>query len=61
MEKNDLLRLIAPCGLLCYTCDAMKDGVISQAAKRLLYVLESYDAFLESTRGHLFLKNTATL
>jgi|SRR5690554_170898 len=49
MKKNDLLRLIAPCGLLCYTCDAMKDGVINKAAKRLLYVLGSYDSFLESS------------
>lgn len=51
MEKNDLLRLIAPCGLLCYTCDAMKDGVINQAAKRLLHALASYDSFLESSPG----------
>lgn len=51
MERNEILRLIAPCGLLCYTCDAMKNGVINEAAKRLLSVLESYDAFLESTPG----------
>jgi len=51
MKKNDLLRVIAPCGLLCYTCDAMKDGVINQAAKKLLYALTSYDSFLESSPG----------
>lgn len=46
-----MLRLIAPCGLLCYTCDAMKDGVINEAAKKLLYVLGSYDSFLKSSPG----------
>lgn len=51
MKRNEMLRLIAPCGLLCYTCDAMKNGVINEAAKRLLYVLGSYDAFLESSPG----------
>lgn len=48
VDNNNLLRLIAPCGRLCYTCDAMKDGVINQAAKKLLYVLCSYDSFLQS-------------
>jgi hypothetical protein len=48
MERNEMLRLIAPCGLLCYTCDAMKNGVINESAKKLLYVLGSYDSFLES-------------
>jgi len=51
MEKTELLRLIAPCGLLCFTCDAMKDGVINESAKKLLYVLGSYDSFLESCPG----------
>ena len=49
MERNELLRLIAPCGLLCYTCDAMKNGVINELAKKLLYVLDSYASFLESS------------
>jgi hypothetical protein len=46
-----LLRVIAPCGLLCYTCDAMKDGVINASAKKLLYVLGSYDSFLDGSPG----------
>jgi len=48
MKHNELLKLIAPCGLLCYTCDAMKDGAINNAAKRLLHVLGSYGSFLKS-------------
>lgn len=51
MDKSELLNLIAPCGLLCYTCDAMKNGVINEAAKKLLYVLESYDLFLKKCPG----------
>jgi hypothetical protein len=50
-EHSKLLRLIAPCGLLCYTCDAMKDGAVSTAAKKLLYALDSYDLFLEGAPG----------
>jgi hypothetical protein len=48
MNRNELLRLIAPCGLLCHTCDAMKDGAVNNAAQRLLFVLGSYDSFLEN-------------
>ena len=51
MKLNKLYRLIAPCGLLCYTCDVMKDGVINESAKKLLHVLGSYDSFLESCPG----------
>jgi len=51
MEKSELLRLIAPCGLVCYTCDGFKGGVINEAAKKLLYVLGSYDSFLKSCPG----------
>lgn len=51
MEKDELLRLIAPCGLMCHTCDAMEDGVVNKAAKKLLFVLGSYDSFLKSCPG----------
>ncbi len=51
MKKNELLRLVSPCGLVCYTCDAMKDGAINKAAKKLMYVLDSYDTFLKNTPG----------
>ncbi len=47
MKKEELLKFIAPCGLVCYTCDHFQSGVINEAAKRLLYVLESYDRFLK--------------
>jgi len=49
MERNEILKLVAPCGLLCYTCDAMKNGVINKTAKKLLYVLDSYDSFLANS------------
>lgn len=51
MEKSELLQLIAPCGLLCYTCDAMQNGIINETARKLWYVLGSYDLFLKNCPG----------
>ena len=45
MEKGDLLKNIAPYGLLCYTCTAAKDGVIQRHSQELLKYLENYDGF----------------
>lgn len=47
MEKRELRRRMAPCGLLCYTCAGAKDGVIRSHSKALLHLLESFDAFAE--------------
>jgi len=47
VEKEDLLKRIAPCGLLCYTCTAAKDGAIRSHSRALLRLLESFDDFAE--------------
>ena len=36
MKKESLLRKIAPCGLVCFTCAAAKNGVIRHHARELL-------------------------
>ena len=47
MEKKELLKKIAPCGLLCYTCTAARDGAIQSLSKALLTLLESFDSYAE--------------
>ena len=47
MEREELLRKMAPCGLACYTCAAAKDGAIQAHSRTLLRLLESFDAFAE--------------
>ena len=52
MERKELLRVVAPCGLLCYTCTAAKDGAIQIQSKALLRLLESFDGFAEQFSAH---------
>ena len=47
MRKEELLKRVAPCGLLCYTCAAAKDGAIQVHSQALLRLLESFDGFAE--------------
>ena len=52
MERKQLLKKIAPCGLLCYTCAAAKDGAIQFHSHALLRLLESFDSFAEQFSEH---------
>ena len=47
MERTELLNKVAPCGLLCSTCTAAKDGTIKNHSKELLKLLENFDGFAE--------------
>ena len=40
MEHKDLLVLMAPCSLLCYTCGAYEKGIIPKRASELSRYLE---------------------
>lgn len=52
MVREELLRKVAPCGLLCYTCTAAKDGVIRGHSHALLRLLESFDGFADQFSAH---------
>jgi hypothetical protein len=45
MDKQELLHNVAPCSLFCYTCPALKDGAISECAKKLCNYFEGYYDF----------------
>lgn len=45
MNKNELLKRIAPCSLMCHTCSAYNDGVICNTSKTLLKYLEGMEEF----------------
>lgn len=47
MRERSLLRNIAPCGLVCYTCAAAKSGVIRKHARELLAHLEGFEVVAE--------------
>lgn len=46
MEREDLLKCVAPCSLLCLICTAHKDGPITNSAKALHTYLEGFDGLL---------------
>lgn len=52
MKKEEMLKKIAPCGLLCYTCTAAKDGAIQIHSRTLLRLLESFDGFAVQFSEH---------
>ena len=58
MDKNELLKHVAPCSLLCYTCGGYKDGVMSQLSKDLLHYT---DGVYEFYARHLPSDEQATL
>ncbi|MCP4599903.1 MAG: hypothetical protein GY847_05065 [Proteobacteria bacterium] len=45
MNKETLLKRVAPCGVVCYTCAAAKGGIIQQHGLEMLKHLESFDAY----------------
>lgn len=45
LTKEELLNYIAPCSLLCFTCPAYKNGVISKCASTLCDYFEGYYDF----------------
>lgn len=51
MEREDLLRNIAPCGLVCYTCPACGHGIVKEHAGKLLHSLYGAGDFLKQS-GH---------
>lgn len=48
MKKDDIFKIVAPCGLLCYTCDKLEGGIINKTAKKLLFLLESYKSVVKA-------------
>jgi len=48
MERDELLRNVAPCGLVCYTCTACGHGVVKEHAQKLSFYLTGVSDFLAS-------------
>lgn len=47
MDKKQILQRVAPCSLMCHTCSAYKDGVISKNANQLLKSLSGMKEFYQ--------------
>ena len=47
MKKNEIIKKVAPCSLMCHTCSAYNDGIICVSAKTLLKYLEGIKEFYE--------------
>lgn len=48
MEKDEILKNVAPCSLMCYTCSAYNNGVICEASNNLLKYLNGIKEFYKS-------------
>ena len=47
MERDEILRRVAPCSLMCHTCSGYNNGVICESSKTLLKYLEGIKEFYE--------------
>ncbi|MFX1316162.1 MAG: DUF3795 domain-containing protein [Promethearchaeota archaeon] len=47
MEYNDILEILAPCGLNCYKCFANSEGEIRKNSIKLKELLGSFDIYAE--------------
>lgn len=52
MNRESLHKKVAPCGLVCHTCAAAKDGVIHQHGRELLKFLESFEPYAEKLSAY---------
>lgn len=48
VEREKILTAIAPCSLCCYTCPAMKGGVIEETSAKLHHYMEGYYDFCKN-------------
>lgn len=47
MEREELLKRIAPCSLMCHTCSGYEDGVICKKSRELLHSLREIKEFYQ--------------
>ena len=47
MEYEEILNIIAPCGLNCYKCFANSEGAIRKTSIKLQKLLGSFDIYAE--------------
>lgn len=47
MKREDILKKLAPCSLMCHTCSAYCNGVICENSKTLLQYLDGIKEFYE--------------
>ncbi len=47
MEKKEILKKIAPCGLPCYKCVGFGDGKIKYHSQQLMELLNNFDKYAE--------------
>lgn len=47
MDREALLKRVAPCGLVCWTCAAAKDGIIQRRGRALRRYVEGFDPYAE--------------
>ncbi len=51
MEYDEILKVLAPCGLNCGKCMAFKDGEITRNAKELKRLLGAFDSYAQRFSG----------
>ena len=48
-NQIDILDNVAPCGLICYTCNGCDHGVVKELTTGLLHYLDGYDDFVQKS------------
>ena len=52
MKKEEILKQIAPCSLMCHTCAAYEDGVICASSRQLLKYMDGMGEFFRKHAPH---------
>jgi hypothetical protein len=52
MDRDTLLKRLAPCGLVCHTCAGAKDGLVEQHGRALRELLEGFDSYAAKFSAH---------
>lgn len=57
MKKEELLKRVAPCSLMCHTCAAYEGGVICNSSRQLLKYMEGMSEFFQKHAAHILDKH----
>lgn len=52
MKKEEILKQIAPCSLMCHTCAAYENGVICASSRQLLKYMDGMGEFFRKHAPH---------
>lgn len=57
MNREEILKRVAPCSLMCHTCAAYEYGVICNSSRQLLKYIEGMGEYFQKHAPHVLDKH----